>query len=72
MKAYPDEHGKFLCKKARIEHLAGKPDAAAATIDKAESIAHEIKQAPDSELCRAIAELREILSAGAKQGLSSH
>ena len=62
VEAYPDEHGKFLCKRARIEHLAGNPSAAAAAVDTAESIARAIKQAPDSELCRAIAELREILS----------
>ena len=54
--------GKLLCKKTRVENLAGDPDAAASALAEAESIAIELGAGPDSELGQALTETREALS----------
>jgi len=56
------ELGKLLSKKARVEHLAGDPDAAASALAEAEAIAKELAITPDSELGQALAEAREALT----------
>jgi len=48
------ELGKLLCKKARVEHLAGNPHVAASTLAEAETIAAELEAGIDSELGKAI------------------
>jgi len=60
---YALEFGKLLCKKARIEHLAGAPDAALAALSGAESVLAELGAPPDSELGIPIARTREFLGA---------
>jgi predicted ATPase/class 3 adenylate cyclase/Tfp pilus assembly protein PilF len=57
------ELGKLLCKKARVEYLAGDPAAAASALAEAESIAAELRGDPDSELGQALAATRAALSA---------
>ncbi len=56
------ELSKLLCKKARVEHLAGEPDAAAAALAEAESLARDLKAEAQSELGQLIAEAREAIS----------
>ena len=56
------ELGKLLCKKARVEHLAGDPDAAASALSEAEAIAAELGGDPESELGQALAEARDALT----------
>jgi predicted ATPase/serine/threonine protein kinase len=60
---YALEFGKLLCKKARIEHLAGAPDAALAALAGAESVLGELGAPPDSELGIPISQAREFLGA---------
>jgi tetratricopeptide (TPR) repeat protein len=55
------ELGKLLCKKARVEHLAGDPDAAASALAEAESIATDLGTGSDSELGQALAEAHDAL-----------
>ncbi len=43
------ELGKLLCKKARVEHLAGDPAAAETALGEAESIAIELDACPVTE-----------------------
>jgi len=52
------ELGKLLCKKARVEHLAGDLDAAAAALKVAEALSVELSLSSDSELGQALAEAR--------------
>ena len=58
---YQLELGKLLCKKARVEHLAGDPSASATALAEAESIDAELAAGPDSDLGRALADAREII-----------
>jgi tetratricopeptide (TPR) repeat protein len=59
---YQLELGKLLCKKARVEHVAGDPAAAAAALTEAQVIATELDAGPGSGLGEAIAETRAALS----------
>ncbi len=52
---------KLLCKRVRIEHLAGDAQAAATVLDRAERIAREMGVGPESELLRKIREAHELL-----------
>ncbi len=56
------ELGKLLCKKARVEHLAGDSSAAAAALAEAETVAIEMGASLDSELTHTLAEARKILA----------
>ena len=56
VEVYPSEHGKFLCKKARVLHLARRPAEARSALDQARSIAEEIDAKEDSRLARMITE----------------
>jgi tetratricopeptide (TPR) repeat protein len=57
------ELGRLLCHKARVEHLAGDPGAAAAALAEAEAVAAELDVGPDSDLGTAIAKTRAAISA---------
>ena len=59
---YALELGKLICKKARVEHMAGEPDAAAAALAEAEAIATNLGGGSDSELARALSDTRRVLS----------
>jgi len=59
---YRMELGKLLCKKAKIEHLAGDPAAAALALAEAQVIAEELGADPESELGAALTEARALLS----------
>jgi predicted ATPase/class 3 adenylate cyclase/Tfp pilus assembly protein PilF len=56
------ELGRLLCKRARVEHLAGAPATAAAALAEAEAIAVEIETSDRSDLGKALAEARALLS----------
>ena len=42
VKVYPFEYGKFLCKKAKVLHIAKKSDKAKESLEQAKSIAKDI------------------------------
>jgi hypothetical protein len=52
--------GKFLCKKAQAEYLAGDPAAAAAALAEAESVAVELNPTADTDLGKALAKVPEL------------
>ena len=58
---YPLEHGKFLCNKARVLHLAGQPEAAREALQQAQSIAAELKSKEDSGLAKMITEINTVI-----------
>jgi tetratricopeptide (TPR) repeat protein len=58
---YKLELGKLLCKKARVEQLAGDLGVAAAALAEAESIDIELGSDPDAELSKLLAETRAAL-----------
>jgi tetratricopeptide (TPR) repeat protein len=60
---YVLEHGKVLCKRARVEMMADESEAAQTALAEAEAIAKDIGAAPDSDLGQALAEARAALSA---------
>ena len=55
---YPLELAKLLCKRAWVERRAGDPEVARRALAEAESIAAELDAGPNSELLRAIVEVR--------------
>ena len=59
MVGVPVEHTKFLCKKAKVLHMARRPADAREAIKQAQSIAEEIDAKADSELARLISETTE-------------
>lgn len=59
---YPLEHGKFLCTKAKVYHLAEQPKETEIALEHAKAIATELNATEDSELGKAIAETRLFLS----------
>ena len=62
VKVYPEEYAKFLCKKAKIQHLTDESYEAQEALEQAESIAKKVNQSEDSELNKAIQEARKFLS----------
>jgi ATP/maltotriose-dependent transcriptional regulator MalT len=52
------ELGVVLCDRARVDLALGEPDAASARLTEAESLSERVDAGPDSELGRAIAEVR--------------
>jgi tetratricopeptide (TPR) repeat protein len=48
------EYGKFLCKKARVHHLAGDDETAQVALQAAKMLADEVKVGPESEFRQAI------------------
>lgn len=60
VEVYPMEHGKFLCKKAKVLHIAGQPKAAREALSQAQSIATEIDTKSGSELAGMITETMTI------------
>jgi tetratricopeptide (TPR) repeat protein len=59
--AHQFELAKLLCRRARVESLAGDPIAAIIALHDAETIAADLGVAPESELLAMIAELRTLL-----------
>ena len=59
---YPEEYGRFLCKKSQIYHMSGQPEEAEQTLQHALDIAKKLKSKPNSELSTLITETKEILS----------
>ena len=57
-----DELGKFLCNKARVEHLAGDHEATSDAMMEAETIARELDSGAESGLGQAIIAARAQLS----------
>ena len=53
---------QFLCKKAKVLHIAKDPDIATEALEQAKSIAKDINAKPDSELQKAINETEQFLS----------
>ena len=60
--AQPSEYGKFLCKRAKVYHLAKQPKEVEKAIGHAKAITTELNAAEDSELGKAIAKTEEFLS----------
>ena len=58
----PMEHGKFLCKKAKVLHLANQPMESKEALSEAEQIAQDTEVKQDSELGKAITEAKDFLS----------
>ena len=59
--AHPKEPAKFLCKKAKVLHLARRPAQTLEALEQAQSIAAEIDAKADSELAKLILETKEFL-----------
>jgi predicted ATPase/class 3 adenylate cyclase/Tfp pilus assembly protein PilF len=57
------EHAKLLCKRARVEHLAGDASAACAALAEAETIAADLQPGPDSDLGQELVKTRAALAA---------
>ncbi|MEC7987402.1 MAG: tetratricopeptide repeat protein, partial [Myxococcota bacterium] len=60
LQIYPLEHGKLMCKKARIFHLAQQEEHAMKALRKAENIAETLNATPHSELGKLITETRAL------------
>jgi predicted ATPase/serine/threonine protein kinase/tetratricopeptide (TPR) repeat protein len=58
----PIELAKLLCKRARVEHLAGETTAASAALAEAETIAAEVEAGADSELGQELTKARTALT----------
>jgi len=56
-----EEHGKFLCKKGRIQLLGGHPGAARDLLVQAQATAADLNLGENSELVLTIAELERLL-----------
>ena len=61
VEAVPDEHAKFLCKKAQVQLIAAQADEALASLNQAKGLAAELNVGPESELAKGIAETEALL-----------
>ena len=61
VRVMPSEHGQFLCKKAKVLHLACRPTEARDAFEQVQSIAKEINAKEASELTKMIMEIAEFL-----------
>ena len=61
VRAMPEEHAKFLCKKGKVAHLAGDLMSANTALKEAQDMAEAIGCQPESSVGQAIAELTELL-----------
>ena len=59
---YPSEYGQFLCKKAKVFHIAKLTDQAKEALEQAKSIAKEFSVTTGSELGNLITESEQFLS----------
>ena len=57
IQAYPEEYGKFLCKKAELLLLNSQKELAIQTLEQAQSIAQELQLPQHSDLLSAISAL---------------
>jgi hypothetical protein len=55
------ELGLLLCKRARLDRTEGRADAAQAALAEAEALARRAQDGPDSQLVRALAQVRAAL-----------
>jgi len=62
---YPEEHGKFLCKKAQVQRLANQLQEAQSSLKKAMEIAAKLNAKPDSELGKLVSQSKELLDSPA-------
>jgi tetratricopeptide (TPR) repeat protein/predicted ATPase/serine/threonine protein kinase len=65
--SYPEEFGRFLCKKGQVQLLAGERSAAHASLTQAEGIVKELKVDEHSGLAQSIAELQGLLDGGSSE-----
>ncbi|MEC7985580.1 MAG: tetratricopeptide repeat protein, partial [Myxococcota bacterium] len=61
VKVYPEEYGKFLCKKAQIHLFSQQDQTARQSLAKAKEIANDIGIEPDSVFSQLIAETASML-----------
>ena len=54
-------HGSVLCKKAKVLHMANRPQQAMEVLEKAKSLAVKINRTETAELDQKIAELELLL-----------
>ena len=59
--AMPLEHGKFLCKKAQVLHIAEESALALEALNQAVDIAEKLSVPPDSDLGQLVLETQDIL-----------
>jgi tetratricopeptide (TPR) repeat protein len=59
---YAFEFAKLLCKRARVEQLAGDTASASAALTEAETIAVEVKAGPESDLGQELSKARSVLN----------
>jgi hypothetical protein len=62
LKGCPEELGKLLCKKGRIQLLANDPGAARESLAQAQAIAGELNVGEHSELAKAISNLQKLMA----------
>ena len=67
VEVYPEEYGKFLCKKATVLHLTEQSDLAKDAFDKAKGIAKDINSGEQSEFHKLIVQTAEMLDALPKE-----
>ena len=61
VKSEPEEHGKFLCKKAHVYHLNHDSIGAKAALQQAQDIAGELNVKADSDLAKYLHETQQVL-----------
>ena len=59
---YPLEHGKFLCKKAKVLHIDNQREKAKKVLQQAKEISEKLKVTANSELAKAITETQGFLA----------
>ena len=72
VEGYPSEYGQFLCKKAKVLHIAKHTDQAKEALEQARSIAKECNVNADSELGNLITEAEQFLSSAPPDGSTSN
>ena len=61
VESHPEEHAKFLCKKAQVQLIAAQSDDARTSLQQAQDLAAELGVNEHSELAKAIAETEALL-----------
>ena len=62
VEVFPLEHGKFLCKKAKVLHISNQSPQAIEALEQAKTLAQDIDAGEDSELGKVISETEEFIS----------
>ena len=71
VEVYPLEHGKFLCKKAKVFHRMGRSRLAKEAFDQAKGIAKDINSGEQSELHKLITETEQMLDSSPSNDVST-